>query len=163
MYDVYIRDTSKYYILRPSPHTHNITTPNPPQKNRREISGCGVAQYLDRIFVMGSPEAKAHMLRMIGNLLSSNLFHDRIAREGACVGLPGNAISLRPGRHIQAHQPPSLLDDSRYVLARLEVRLTCEVVLTSRHTNPPPRHALVNAEQPAGPKGALSSPYLAPL
>ena len=62
------------------------------KKNRREISGCGVSQYLDRIFVMGSPEAKAHILRMIGNLLSSNLFHDRIAREDTLTSMLNNLL-----------------------------------------------------------------------
>ena len=62
------------------------------KKNRREIAGSGIAMYLDKIFVYGSPEAKSHVLRMIGNLLSSNLFHDRISREDTLSSLLNNLL-----------------------------------------------------------------------
>ena len=45
-----------------------------------------------QIFVYGSPEAKSHILRMIGNLLSSNLFHDRISREDTLSSLLNNLL-----------------------------------------------------------------------
>jgi hypothetical protein len=41
------------------------------KKNRRDIAVSGVAVHLERIFSEGSPEARAHILRMIGNLLHS--------------------------------------------------------------------------------------------
>ena len=62
------------------------------KKNRREIAGSGIAMYLDKIFVYGNPEAKSHVLRMIGNLLSSNLFHDRISREDTLSSLLNNLL-----------------------------------------------------------------------
>lgn len=52
-------------------------------KNRREISTSGIAGHLDKVFTMGTSEMRAHILSMIGNLLSSGFFHDKIARDDA--------------------------------------------------------------------------------
>ena len=51
------------------------------KKNRRDIAVSGVASHLERIFSVGTPDARAHILRMIGNLLHSGLFHERIAKD----------------------------------------------------------------------------------
>ena len=53
------------------------------RKNRREIASSGIAGHLDKIFTMGSPGMRAHILSMVGNLLSSGFFHDKIARDDA--------------------------------------------------------------------------------
>jgi uncharacterized protein YerC len=51
------------------------------KKNRRDIAVSGVALHLEKIFSQGTPEARAFILRMVGNLLFSGLFHERIARD----------------------------------------------------------------------------------
>jgi hypothetical protein len=51
------------------------------RKNRREIANCGIALFLDKIFILGLPDHRANILGMIGNLLTSGFFHDKIARE----------------------------------------------------------------------------------
>jgi hypothetical protein len=96
------------------------------KKNRREISGCGVAQYLDRVFVMGSPEAKAHMLRMIGNLLSSNLFHDRIAREDTLTSMLTNLLD--PKQPAQFSGVAYCLSQLAMVSSSVTALVNCDVV-----------------------------------
>ena len=51
------------------------------KKNRRDIAVSGVAFHLEKIFSAGTPDARAHILRMVGNLLQSGLFHERIAKD----------------------------------------------------------------------------------
>jgi hypothetical protein len=51
------------------------------RKNRREIANCGIGLFLDRVFSLGAPDNRADILSMIGNLLTSGYFHDKIARE----------------------------------------------------------------------------------
>jgi uncharacterized protein YerC len=51
------------------------------KKNRRDIAVSGVALHLEKIFSQGTPDARAFILRMVGNLLFSGLFHERIARD----------------------------------------------------------------------------------
>jgi hypothetical protein len=53
------------------------------RKNRRELASSGIAGFLDRIFSSGTPSMRAHILSMIGNLLSSGFFHDKTARDDA--------------------------------------------------------------------------------
>lgn len=51
------------------------------KKNRREISTCGISAHLEKIFDVKQSTIRSHMLTMIGNLLESGFFHDRIAKE----------------------------------------------------------------------------------
>jgi hypothetical protein len=50
------------------------------RKNRRDIHGCGVSGHIVRMLQQGSPLSRAHTLFMVGNLLGSNLMHDKISR-----------------------------------------------------------------------------------
>ena len=65
------------------------------RKNRREIATSGIAGNLDKIFSSGSPEMRAHILSMIGNLLSSGFFHDKIARDDAIKPMLGDMLDLQ--------------------------------------------------------------------
>lgn len=51
------------------------------RKNRRDIHGSGVSSHIARMLDLGGPQSRAHTLYMVGNLLGSNLLHDKIARE----------------------------------------------------------------------------------
>jgi hypothetical protein len=51
------------------------------RKNRRDIHGSGVAGHIARMLDLGGPQSRAHTLYMVGNLLGSQLLHDKIARE----------------------------------------------------------------------------------
>ncbi len=53
------------------------------RKNRREISSSGIATHLDKVFNVGTPQMRAWILSMVGNLLTSGFFHDKIARDDA--------------------------------------------------------------------------------
>eukprot|EP00605_Chrysophyceae_sp_TOSAG23-4_P002036 GSChrysophyteH1.ASY1.ANO1.2255.1 assembled CDS len=53
------------------------------RKNRREISSSGIAAHLDKVFNVGTPQMRAYILSMVGNLLVSGFFHDKIARDDA--------------------------------------------------------------------------------
>ena len=57
------------------------------KKNRREIASSGIGNQLDKIFDVGTPLVKAYSLMMVGNLLGSNLFHDKIAREALITNM----------------------------------------------------------------------------
>lgn len=50
------------------------------RKNRREIASCGVANQLDKIFELDSA-VRTNSLLMIGNLLNSGFFHDKVGKE----------------------------------------------------------------------------------
>ena len=62
------------------------------KKNRREIASSGIGNQLDKIFEVGTPLVKAYSLMMVGNLLGSNLFHDKIAREGLITNMIENML-----------------------------------------------------------------------
>jgi len=51
------------------------------RKNRREISGSGIANRLTTLFEIGSPSTRSFSLMIMGNLLSSGLFYDKVANE----------------------------------------------------------------------------------
>ncbi len=51
------------------------------RKNRREMGSSGIANLLEKIFLIGDADAIARMLTTIGNLLNSGYFFDKIARE----------------------------------------------------------------------------------
>jgi hypothetical protein len=72
------------------------------RKNRREIASSGIAGFLDRIFSAGAPEMRAHILSMIGNLLSSGFFHDKIARDDAIKPMLGDMLSYEQPKQFTA-------------------------------------------------------------
>ena len=51
------------------------------RKNRRDIYGSGVAAQMVRMLQVGSARARAHCLLMVGNLLGTGLFQDKIAKD----------------------------------------------------------------------------------
>jgi hypothetical protein len=51
------------------------------RKNRRDISQCGLAEQLKTVFLLGSGKTRAYMLMIIGNLLSSGLFSEKVSKE----------------------------------------------------------------------------------
>jgi hypothetical protein len=62
------------------------------RKNRREISTCGVANQLDRIFLLDSV-VRTNSLLMIGNLLNSGFFHDKVGKEDIISNLLTNMLN----------------------------------------------------------------------
>jgi hypothetical protein len=53
------------------------------RKNRRDIANCGIGNQLRTIFKLGSGRTRAFMLMVLGNLLSSGLFQDKLNRGEA--------------------------------------------------------------------------------
>ena len=51
------------------------------RKNRRDIYGSGVAAQMVKMLKVGSAKARAYCLLMVGNLLGTGLFQDKIAKE----------------------------------------------------------------------------------
>lgn len=51
------------------------------RKNRREIASSGIASRLNMLFSAGSPSTRSSTLLITGNLLSSGLFHDKVANH----------------------------------------------------------------------------------
>lgn len=49
------------------------------RKNRREIASSGIASRLTLLFERGSASTRAYTLLIMGNLLSSGLFYDKVA------------------------------------------------------------------------------------
>ena len=80
------------------------------KKNRREIAQSGVANQLDMIFTTGSPQIRAYALLMVGNLLSSGLFHDKIAKPSLVTNILENMLDPA--------QPPQFIAVS-YCLSQL--------------------------------------------
>jgi hypothetical protein len=96
------------------------------RKNRREIASSGIASHLDRMFVVGGPETRSHLLKMVGNLLSSGFFHDKIARDETITNILDNMLDPK--------QPPQFTAVAYCIaqLAQLEtsaqVLVRCEAV-----------------------------------
>jgi len=61
------------------------------RKNRREIANSGVSGQLEKIFA-GSPLVRSYALLMIGNMLSSGLFHEKIAKESLINNIFDNML-----------------------------------------------------------------------
>lgn len=65
------------------------------RKNRRELASSGFATHMDRFFSIGTPLARSRILNMIGNLLHSNYFYDKIAREDIISNMLDNLLDSR--------------------------------------------------------------------
>lgn len=65
------------------------------RKNRREIASSGVAGQLEKIFTMGSPTVRSYALLMVGNLLSSGFFHEKISRDTLINNILENMLDPR--------------------------------------------------------------------
>ena len=61
------------------------------RKNRREIANSGVSSQLEKIFA-GSPLVRSYALLMIGNMLSSGLFHEKIAKASLINNIFNNML-----------------------------------------------------------------------
>lgn len=51
------------------------------RKNRRDIAHCGLAEQLKTTFELGSGRTRAYILMVIGNLLSSGFFSEKVSKE----------------------------------------------------------------------------------
>jgi hypothetical protein len=94
------------------------------RKNRREIASSGISVHLDRIFVVGEPETRAHLLRMVGNLLNSGFFHDKIARDETITNILDNMLDPNQAQQFTAVSycisQLAQLETSAQVLVRCE-------------------------------------------
>lgn len=64
------------------------------RKNRREIASSGIASRLAILFENGSPATKSFTLLIIGNLLSSGLFYDKVANSPTITNILDNLLDL---------------------------------------------------------------------
>lgn len=96
------------------------------RKNRREISTSGIALHLDKIFRLGTPQQRAHTLVMVGNLLSSGFFHDKIAREETISTIL--ETMLDPAQPKQFTGVSFVISQLAQVEASAQVLVHCEVV-----------------------------------
>eukprot|EP00597_Dinobryon_sp_UTEXLB2267_P015326 CAMPEP_0170120348 /NCGR_PEP_ID=MMETSP0020_2-20130122/15090_1 /TAXON_ID=98059 /ORGANISM="Dinobryon sp., Strain UTEXLB2267" /LENGTH=1500 /DNA_ID=CAMNT_0010350197 /DNA_START=432 /DNA_END=4934 /DNA_ORIENTATION=+ len=91
------------------------------RKNRREIASSGIASRLTLLFEKGSPTTRAYSLLIMGNLLSSGLFYDKVANE--------NTISYILENLLQKNYPKQFAAVS-YCLSQLsKVEHSCEVLV----------------------------------
>lgn len=65
------------------------------RKNRREIASSGIAARLNLLFENGSALTKAYTLLIMGNLLSSGLFYDKVANPTTVTNLLDNLLDPR--------------------------------------------------------------------
>lgn len=91
------------------------------RKNRREIASCGIASRLTMIFELGSPSTRSHVLLIMGNLLSSGLFHDKVANEQTISNILDNMLDINYPRQFTA---------VAYCICQLsKVESSCEVMV----------------------------------
>lgn len=51
------------------------------KKNRREMVSSGIHHHFPKLFTYGSTDTRSYCLLMIGNLLSADLYHEKVARD----------------------------------------------------------------------------------
>ena len=90
------------------------------RKNRREIASSGIASHLDKIFTVGAPSMRAHILSMVGNLLTSGFFHDKIARDDAILPMLNEMLDPKQ---------PSQFTAVAYVISQLATVETSSIVM----------------------------------
>lgn len=91
------------------------------RKYRREISSSGIGSRLTALFNKGSPSARSSILLLTGNLLSSNLFHDKVANQVTLANILGNLFDLNH---------PAQFNTVAYCLCQLSrVETSCQVVV----------------------------------
>ena len=64
------------------------------RKNRREIASSGIASRLTLLFDRGSSSTRASALLIMGNLLSSGLFHDKVANSQTISNILDNLLDI---------------------------------------------------------------------
>lgn len=96
------------------------------RKNRREMATCGIAGHLDRIFVIDKPTTRAYTLMMIGNLLNSGFFHDRIARVDIISNILDNMLD--PSKPTQFVAVAFCISQLTQVKSSASVMVSCEVI-----------------------------------
>lgn len=91
------------------------------RKNRREISSSGIASRLPMLFDRGSTATKSSALLIMGNLLSSGLFHDKVANPPTISNILDNLLDI--------HQPKQF-SAVAYCLCQLSKNeVSCEVLV----------------------------------
>jgi len=91
------------------------------RKYRREISSSGIGSRLSTLFNKGSTSARSSILLLTGNLLSSNLFHDKVANHVTMTNILDNLFDLNH---------PSQFNTVAYCLCQLSrVETSCQVVV----------------------------------
>jgi len=64
------------------------------RKNRREIASSGIASRLQTLFNTGSTATRSSTLLIVGNLLSSGLFHDKVANHATISNILDKLFDL---------------------------------------------------------------------
>lgn len=72
------------------------------RKNRREIASCGIASRLAGLFEKASHPTCSSLLLLMGNLLSSNLFHDKVATAGTIGNMLDNLFDIHHVKQFNA-------------------------------------------------------------
>jgi hypothetical protein len=72
------------------------------RKNRREIASSGIASRLGLLFEHGSPFTRSFTLLIIGNLLSSGLFYDKVANTSTVTNILENLLDLNYPKQFSA-------------------------------------------------------------
>ncbi|RYG69225.1 hypothetical protein EON64_03270 [archaeon] len=72
------------------------------RKNRREIASSGIASRLAVLFEKGSHATCASILLLMGNLLSSNLFHDKVANTVTITNMLDNLLDINYPKQFNA-------------------------------------------------------------
>eukprot|EP01038_Epipyxis_sp_PR26KG_P005363 gene5363-7438_t len=94
------------------------------RKNRREIASSGIASRLGTIFMNGSSQARASTLLIMGNLLSSGLFHDKVAHNHTISNILDNLLDL--------NYPKQFLAVTYCICQLSRVHSSCEVMIDCR-------------------------------
>ena len=91
------------------------------RKNRREIASSGIASRLQTLFNTGSTATRSSTLLIVGNLLSSGLFHDKVANHATIVNILDKLFDL---------SAPSQFNGVCYCLCQLsKVQSSCSVMV----------------------------------
>lgn len=101
--------------------TESIANMSINRKNRREISSSGIASRLLLLFDRGSSATKSNALLIMGNLLSSGLFHDKVANTATISNILENLLDI----HF-----PKQFNAVSYCLCQLSKNeVSCEVLV----------------------------------
>eukprot|EP01032_Pedospumella_encystans_P013724 gene13724-15786_t len=91
------------------------------RKNRREIASSGIASRLQTLFNTGSTATRSSTLLIVGNLLSSGLFHDKVANHATIGNILDKLFDL---------SAPSQFNGVCYCLCQLsKVQSSCSVMV----------------------------------
>lgn len=82
--------------------TESIANMSINRKNRREISSSGIASRLLLLFDRGSSATKSNALLIMGNLLSSGLFHDKVANSATISNILENLLDIHYPKQFNA-------------------------------------------------------------